>query len=191
MIEGFLNGFTLDNALVLVSSKSFEGKTDQTEEIFSTKYTNEDIPAEYLAAFNAGDLSWKASSEVLDLPPKNTLIPTNFDIVEGEALAPANIRVTEESSLWHQLDTEFKFPKIGFNLKVKLQHRGNYVDPKSENLKALWVQCFNTEMSTLNYLSEMAKSYFDTSKTSSGLEISGKCYSDSLEPYLVKLIAFL
>jgi len=104
---------------------------------------------------------------------------------------PKLLKKKENSELWHMLDTEFKFPKTLLQLRIYTNHRNSYHCPKSIVLRKLWVACFNSEMNSLNYLVEMAKSMFRVWGSPGFVEISGKCYSATLRPYLQKLLEFM
>jgi secreted Zn-dependent insulinase-like peptidase len=71
------------NTLIFLSSKSFEGDNMDKERWYSVpwmkeKYTSERIEAMKNASAPNNDLK-------LDLPPVNTLLPKNFDILPPDA----------------------------------------------------------------------------------------------------------
>ena len=63
----------------MLRSKSFEDKTDQEEKWYGTKYKVEDFSPALLEKILNPKIEFK--KKVLDLPPVNNLIPTNFDIM--------------------------------------------------------------------------------------------------------------
>ena len=63
----------------MLRSKSFEDKTDQEEKWYGTKYKVEDFSPALLEKILNPKIEFK--KKVLDLPPVNDLIPTNFDIM--------------------------------------------------------------------------------------------------------------
>jgi secreted Zn-dependent insulinase-like peptidase len=69
----------VDKLNVYLRSKSFEGKTDQTDEWFKTKYVVEDMSEELKKRLQNPNCD--VSEKKLDLPPANTLIPKSFDLL--------------------------------------------------------------------------------------------------------------
>lgn len=67
------------NLNVVIRSKSFEGQTNQTDEWYGTKYSVEDFSEGLKERMTNPKTEIKSKS--LDLPPKNSLVPTNFDIL--------------------------------------------------------------------------------------------------------------
>lgn len=65
---------------IMLRSKSFDDQTDQVEEWYGTKYKVEDFSSALLEKIVNPNIQFKR--KVLDLPPVNNLIPTNFDILE-------------------------------------------------------------------------------------------------------------
>lgn len=68
-----------DKVNIMLRSRSFDasGATDSVEPFYGTKYKIED--------FSDGlrsKLKNPSSTSQLDLPPKNSLIPTNFDLLD-------------------------------------------------------------------------------------------------------------
>lgn len=107
-----INSLTIQNAQVYLISQEFEGKVDQTEYYFKTKYSVEDFSESLKQAYKTGDLSWKQSAATIHLPPKNTLIPTDFTLLQAEPQTVQKIRSDEWSELFFQQDADFKLPKV-------------------------------------------------------------------------------
>jgi insulysin len=190
-LESIVEQVKLENCHIYLISKDFENEVDQEEYYFKTKYAISDIPASLIKAFNNGDLSWATSSATIALPPKNTLIPTDFNILQGEALEVTQIEENEQSSLWHQLDTKFKLPKIAGSVQIYNKNDdsdASYLDAKMVMTRDMWVECFNDFKRGINYLAEMAQCNFSVSSTYECIQISGKCYSQSFGPYTEMLL---
>lgn len=60
-------------------SKSYEAECTETDEWFGTKFCVGPVPEEMFQKMNNPNCEIK--SKKLDLPPKNNLIPKNFDIL--------------------------------------------------------------------------------------------------------------
>lgn len=174
---------TIDNAQVYLFSKDFEGKVDSTEYYFKTNYAIEELQESLKKAYTSGDLSWKESSASIHLPEKNTLIPTDFSLLQGNPMSVEKIRSDEWSEVFFHQDSQFKLPKCTVACQI---YNGN---PEGENkdlfhvaLRELWIKCFNDSIRSLNYLASMAKVNFSFSGTYRNLQVIGKCYSQSVAP---------
>uniref|UniRef100_A0A8C4YMS4 Insulin-degrading enzyme n=1 Tax=Gopherus evgoodei TaxID=1825980 RepID=A0A8C4YMS4_9SAUR len=114
LIEMVLDKLRPENVRVAIVSKSFEGKTDRTEEWYGTQYKQEAISDEVIQKWQNADLNGK-----FKLPMKNEFIPTNFEILPLEKDAPqypALIKDTAMSKLWFKQDDKFFLPKASFLL---------------------------------------------------------------------------
>lgn len=115
LIEMVLDKLRPENVRVAVVSKSFEGKTDRTEEWYGTQYKQEAIPDEVIKKWQDADLNGK-----FKLPTKNEFIPTNFEILSLEKEAapyPSLIKDTAMSKLWFKQDDKFFLPKACLNFE--------------------------------------------------------------------------
>lgn len=65
---------------ILMSSKSLETSCDKVEEWYSTKYSINDFSPELLKKIRTPNVTEKAKK--LGLPPPNTLIAENLDVME-------------------------------------------------------------------------------------------------------------
>ena len=181
----------LDNAFIILSSKDFEGECDKKEYYFSTPYSLQDIPGDVVTKFETPDLAkWAREGNQVHMPPKNTLIPTNFEILpepETKDDHPARLRKTAESEVWHHQDIKFKLPKVNMGLQIYTRNTESeiwYTDPKHVMLKYLWIEVFNAFRNSTNYLAEVAECDFDVDATEPYISVSGECYSQSLGPFL-------
>ncbi|KFQ81962.1 Insulin-degrading enzyme, partial [Phoenicopterus ruber ruber] len=112
LIEMVLDKLRPENVRVAIVSKSFEGKTDQTEDWYGTQYKQEAISDE---KWQNADLNGK-----FKLPMKNEFIPTNFEILPLEKDAtqyPALVKDTAMSKLWFKQDDKFFLPKACLNFE--------------------------------------------------------------------------
>lgn len=81
LIQDYISQLNTENLLIQVSSKSLESSCDLTEPIYGTKYSQEKISSEILAAFTNPDLSFKKSNKTIGLPPKNVFIPKSMQVL--------------------------------------------------------------------------------------------------------------
>ena len=92
VVSEILEHLKIENAHILLISKDFEEEADQTEYYFKTKYSVEPISEDIQKAYSEGNISWKTSDSSIHLPEKNTLIPTDFSLLEGETKEIEQIR---------------------------------------------------------------------------------------------------
>ena len=107
--------------LVIVTSKSFEDETLPIEEKwYKFNYSKEKFSEDRLAQLSAASVP--DSGKKLDLPPPNSLIPTNFEILPEDSdlsAAPKLIQQWEGiADLWYRKDDRFKKPKIFVGCKI-------------------------------------------------------------------------
>lgn len=179
---------TLDNAMILLISKEFEDEANLEEYYFKTKYSLEDLTPDVIESFNNPDLSWKESDAEISLPPKNTLIPTDFAQKKCEKSEMKKVRETEDSHVWHQQDNVFNLPKSRVACQIYTDVDDIYTNVKTCMMKDIWVELFDDSKRSMDYLSEMAKCNFSVSSLYKSNKISGGCYSQSLGPYLEMLL---
>ena len=103
----------------MLRSKTFENETDKTEEWYSTKYKTEDFSSSLLNRIVNPSVEIKRHK--LELPPKNNLIPKNFDILpkdEEFSKEPKLINIGKDIDLWYKKDDKFDRPKSEVSMKI-------------------------------------------------------------------------
>ena len=105
---------------IMVRSRSFENETDQTEYWYGTKYKVEEFKPELLEKIINPKIS-KQQRSGLSLPPRNILIPKNFDLkpkLREFSQKPKLIKQWPDCDLWFKKDEKFGRPKSMVNLKI-------------------------------------------------------------------------
>jgi secreted Zn-dependent insulinase-like peptidase len=108
-----------DNTLIFLSSKSFEGDNMEKERWYSVPWMKEKYTTERIEAMK--NASAPDNGLKLDLPPANTLLPKNFDILPADAeksQKPVRIVETDLVDLWYKKDDTFKLPKAYIAAKI-------------------------------------------------------------------------
>uniref|UniRef100_A0A9L0K504 Insulin-degrading enzyme n=1 Tax=Equus asinus TaxID=9793 RepID=A0A9L0K504_EQUAS len=183
LIEMVLDKLRPENVRVAVVSKSFEGKTDCTEEWYGTQYRQEAIPDEVIKKWQNADLNGK-----FKLPTKNEFIPTNFEILSLEKEAtpyPSLIKDTAMSKLWFKQDDKFFLPKACLNFEFFSPFA--YVDPLHCNMAYLYLELLKDSLNEYAYAAELAGLSYDLQNTIYGMYLSVKGYNDK-QPILLKKI---
>lgn len=125
----------------MLRSKSFEEETDQIEEWYQTKYKVEDFSPSLLQKMQKPNL--KLEKLKLDIPPKNNLIPTNFDILEaneGLSKIPVLLKSTDSYDLWYKKDDKFDRPKSYVSLKLYTEDCNMGKAPEARVFVHVWAQ---------------------------------------------------
>lgn len=133
-----------------VPSKIFRGNDsqletnivyDQTEEYMQLKYCVKDIPENFIMADIGSNMT---------LPIKNTFIPSNFDLVEGEESEfPDEVSHDDYHCLWFAKNVSFKSPRlfIYFVLKIPVITKS----AKSVACIDLFLKCLEFQTDELLY----------------------------------------
>uniref|UniRef100_A0A8C0JL57 Insulin-degrading enzyme n=1 Tax=Canis lupus dingo TaxID=286419 RepID=A0A8C0JL57_CANLU len=183
LIEMVLDKLRPENVRVAIVSKSFEGKTDRTEEWYGTQYKQEAVPDEVIKKWQNADLNGK-----FKLPTKNEFIPTNFEILSLEKEAtpyPSLIKDTAMSKLWFKQDDKFFLPKACLNFEFFSPFA--YVDPLHCNMAYLYLELLKDSLNEYAYAAELAGLSYDLQNTIYGMYLSVKGYNDK-QPILLKKI---
>uniref|UniRef100_A0A8C5F1R5 Insulin degrading enzyme n=1 Tax=Gopherus evgoodei TaxID=1825980 RepID=A0A8C5F1R5_9SAUR len=152
LIEMVLDKLRPENVRVAIVSKSFEGKTDRTEEWYGTQYKQEAISDEVIQKWQNADLNGK-----FKLPMKNEFIPTNFEILPLEKDAPqypALIKDTAMSKLWFKQDDKFFLPKACLNFEFFSRYI--YADPLHCNMTYLFIRLLKDDLKEYTYAARLS-----------------------------------
>uniref|UniRef100_A0A7M4FBZ3 Insulin degrading enzyme n=1 Tax=Crocodylus porosus TaxID=8502 RepID=A0A7M4FBZ3_CROPO len=184
LIEMVLDKLKPENVRVAIVSKSFEGKTDRTEQWYGTQYKQEAVSDEVIKKWQNADLNGK-----FKLPMKNEFIPTNFEILPLEKDAapyPALIKDTAMSKLWFKQDDKFFLPKACLNFEFFSPFA--YVDPLHCNMAYLYLELLKDSLNEYAYAAELAGLNYDLQNTIYGMYLSVKGYNDKQHILLKKII---
>jgi len=117
LISDLLNLLVPENMLVILSSKKFESsKNLQTEKWYGTKYLCENIDPKLFDAIKNStvqNIGKSINNKNLEMPPENTLIPKNFEILPNltNLEQPRILYSNQQSTKWYKQDHKFKVPK--------------------------------------------------------------------------------
>ncbi|XP_046508337.1 insulin-degrading enzyme isoform X2 [Equus quagga] len=183
LIEMVLDKLRPENVRVAVVSKSFEGKTDCTEEWYGTQYRQEAIPDEVIKKWQNADLNGK-----FKLPTKNEFIPTNFEILSLEKEAtpyPSLIKDTAMSKLWFKQDDKFFLPKACLNFEFFSRYI--YADPLHCNMTYLFIRLLKDDLKEYTYAARLSGLSYGIASGMNAILLSVKGYNDK-QPILLKKI---
>uniref|UniRef100_A0A8C9F697 Insulin degrading enzyme n=1 Tax=Pavo cristatus TaxID=9049 RepID=A0A8C9F697_PAVCR len=184
LIEMVLDKLRPENIRVAIVSKSFEGKTDRTEDWYGTQYKQEAISDEVIKKWQNADLNGK-----FKLPMKNEFIPTNFEILPLEKDAtqyPALVKDTAMSKLWFKQDDKFFLPKACLNFEFFSPFA--YVDPLHCNMAYLYLELLKDSLNEYAYAAELAGLNYDLQNTIYGMYVSTQIKEEIRDLKLLPLI---
>lgn len=108
------------NSQMFLTSQSLDdAQLQKKEKWYKIEYSSEKYSTEFMDSLKKPEIN--VQGKKLDLPPPNTLLPKNFDILaDDESLsgAPVLLKAFDNSEVWYRKDDKFKRPKGIVSLKV-------------------------------------------------------------------------
>lgn len=125
----------------------------------------------------------------MGLPPKNTLLPKNLDIVgEDDSTVPKLVHEWKgDTEVWFLKDNKFKRPKAIVKVKIYpkaglLQELGLSVNGRV--ITELWVAVVKEHLREFNYMAEMASLELDFTVNHDGITLEFSGFNDSLATFV-------
>ena len=127
----------------------------------------------------------------LDLPPVNTLIPKNFDLLPAnEELSKELVMVKkwENGMLWYMKDDKFKKPKA--NVALNLYTTDNDFSTKKEGrmFAGIWKEVLNEYLGEFKYMAECANLEFEATITADHVEFIWQGFNDSMTNFITETV---
>lgn len=118
LLQSALDALTVDNLRICLISPTLTEECNLTEKWYQTKYSIEPLSESIIKAFEHPEIP--TNSKKIDIPAKNTLLPTNFALfTSAEDLLPKDLINNESIELWFKQDSTFKVPKTSLRLRFK------------------------------------------------------------------------
>lgn len=113
VIKKCLDYLRPENANIMIFNEKFNIELDKTEPWFNTKYTDIEIPQEWIGR-------WKTIKPLPDfhLPIPNTFLPSDFTLIPIPAdipKYPVKIHSDAVSEIWYRPDSKFRLPECYMN----------------------------------------------------------------------------
>lgn len=182
-----LNRLQPSKAQIMLISQKYPGTWEHKEKWYSTEYTQEPLPDQFLAELQAIIDSGETPAE-LHLPEKNPFIPTNLDI-DTSAKTFATPRLLKDSPLirsWHKKDDTFLVPKA--HITVSLQNPALFASATNESHASLFTELVTDVLQTYAYAASLAGLYYSVSTNSRGLVVRVSGYNDKLPVLLDRVL---
>lgn len=179
-----------DNLMIFLKSWKFDNSDLKVEEWYQTKYSVEAIPEDLVTLIlnPVGDESVKK----LDLPPANTFIPQNFDLIstyEKYSSKPQLLKTWPDAHLWYKFNGRFLTPKAVVNLKIYTSDNGIGIIPEKRLFVHVWLGVVEACLRELRFAAGTAGLNFDISPMHDNLNMAWMGYSDSLQEFVVQSMA--
>ena len=171
------------NLVIIIRSKSFEAECTREDPWYGTKFSKEKFTESLFDLMR----NPKLPEGCVGMPPVNTLLPENLDIVAADSVNSSVPTLIKEwpgdTEVWFLKDDKFQRPKAFVSLKVYphtgfLQEHG-----KSANGKVLadeWVQCIKEYLREFIYMASMASLEVEISTVSEFVVIKFSGFNDSM-----------
>lgn len=189
LVTEILEKLVPTNMLLMVTTKSFEGQTTQKEKWYGTDYSVDDIKPELLEKWAQSAQNQETEGR-LQLPERNDMIATNFDLRDFPTTAPKDeprlLMDTTECRLWYKPDNVFDMPKV--NVMAHLRTKTAYDSPQSTVLALLWVQTLQEHCNEFTYLASMAGLHCDFSPGRTGVEVHVSGYNHKVHVLLERIV---
>lgn len=189
IIDAMCNPANVD---IYLRSKTFEGQVQEEVEFYKTKHTATKFSEELLAKITSPNCP--ITNCKLDLPPPNSLVPKNFDILdkdEANSALPSLILSNEDTQVFYKKDDKFERPKAFVNLKLYTPDNGFGQTLEGRVFVCLWESVASEYMREFNYMAEMAKLEFKFSVLHDNIDFSWSGFNDSMPNYVAETVTRL
>lgn len=180
-IQSLFDYLSPEKMRVTVVSKKYEGKTDTKEPWYGTDYKIEKMSEQQL-----NELKACSTNESFRLPPANTFIPSDLELVKHELqelpALPRIIHSSPLSRLWYKEDTKFLLPKAV--VKLELRNPLVYFDPVHSNMSNMFVELLRDSLNQFLYPAELAGLKYNIYPSNYGINITLQGFSDKLNVLL-------
>lgn len=159
---------------------------------YKYKYSSEKYPAALLERFKNPQV--KDNGKKLDLPPLNTLLPTNFDVLpnnEAHSQTVKLLQTWEDTEVWFKKDDEFKRPKGIVNLKMYSNDNSTSQTPEGRLFLEVWNECLQEYRREFCYMADLANLEFDHSCSAGNVNFKWKGYNTSLPNFIEETIKIM
>lgn len=178
-----------ENTQIYLTSQSFDSSTLlKKEKWYKIEYSSERYSESLMKSLKEPKINQQGKK--LDLPPPNTLLPTNFDILAEDAsksALPLLLETFDNTEVWYKKDDRFKRPKGIVSLKL---YTNDCAATKLEGrlFVELWSQCLNEFTREFTYMADCAGLKFNHFMMSDNVSFDWSGYNDSLPNFIVETV---
>lgn len=181
VLQNYVNLLNNGNAILILSSKRFEGKTSEIEKWYKINYNVEsnkhiDLPK---GEFN------------IHLPGKNPFIPKSLEMVK-EDNHQYPVKLDSEFNIWYKTNTTFNIPHAHLSLYLYLPKLYKDITHHEQNI--LFIECVNDALNPVLYYADLMNINSALYFTEGWLNISVSGFNDNvpkvLSLYLKSIMQF-
>lgn len=178
------------NSMCFVTAQSFDvANLPLKEKWYNLDYSMEPYGDELLNKMKNPVVA--DNGKKLDLPPLNTFLPQNFDILpEDKTLSEKPVKIIEEGlenvDMWYKKDDTYKKPKGIFACKIYTSDLYFGQTPKARVFGLMWQDCLDSLMQEFKYMAEMAAMNFNLVLSRDNVDMQWSGFSDTLGVFVQK-----
>lgn len=190
LIEELLKYFTVENMIMFVSSKQFEGMTQEKEEWYGTEYNIENIAEDLKERWSNSTVKSDLIVGELKLPEMNDMIADDFSLKDGNNLPkdkPKLLSETEKCRLWYKPDNVFDMPKVNI-MALLCTSAAASTSAVDSVLSTLYTEVLQEHTNDFTYLASMASLHSSIHNNTRGIELSVSGYSQKAHILLKRLV---
>jgi len=127
------------------------------------------------------------TSKKLDLPPPNTMIPKNFDVLaENKALSEKATLIfqDENTDLWYRKDDQYKQPKGIVKMRIATKDNGYGNSIEGRLFAQIWHRVLDEHLKEYTYMAEQATLSFSTAVNINDVDIQWSGFNDSMPNFI-------
>jgi len=127
----------------------------------------------------------------LDLPPANTMIPKNFDLLpktEPPMQAPELIEKWDDAMLWYMKDDKFERPKASVAFKLYTGDCGFGSDASKRMFVRVWESVLGEYLNEFRYMADCANLDSGVSVLHDNVEFQFGGYNDSMPDFICESV---
>jgi len=178
------------NTLIFLTSQSLDAATlPKKEKWYKIDYSQDKFTPEFMAKLRNPVVS--ENSKKLDLPPENTLLPTDFEILaKNQELSakPFLLKQWNETDLWYQKDDRFDRPKGYVGAKIYTGDLNFGQTPLSRVFAEVWKGCLSEYLREFAYMADCAALTFSSALAHDNIDLRWNGYNDSLVNFVSETI---
>lgn len=180
-----------DNVIIFMKSKSFD--TDESiklevEKWYKTKHLVADFSPSLLKKMTEPNCD--QSTMKLNLPPENTLIPENLDVLPAnEELAKTHLlKRWEDTDLWYMKDDKFDRPKSYIYMKIYTGDDGFGRTIEKKVFAQVWEKVVEEFLREYSYMADCARMGFSMAILHDNINLTFNGFNDKMPTYIVEII---
>jgi secreted Zn-dependent insulinase-like peptidase len=182
-----------NRSIMFLTSKSLDDSNlPLKEKWYNILYSTGKYSTELMSALTSPQVA--ENGKKLGLPPPNTLLPTNFDVLADEVQynqVPVLIDAHEAAEIWYKQDKKFKRPKGHIELRIYTNDCNFSKNPEGRLFAELWKECLSEYLREFIYMADCAGLVCELTMYNDNIGMQWLGYSSSLPVFVEETIKML